>query len=218
MTLVELLIAVTIMTMVIGVATYSFSAFSIYGQADQSKVDRAISRYQRLSLLHSALDGAVPWLVTSKNDEVGFYFLGRDDGFTFVTSQPIFNDGQLAVVRVFREPDVTGAWRLVYEEATISHKDRLTFADQVLPFANRLVVVSGLSKLSFRYFGWSSLRVRLDESSDRKLGTAKSWFTEYDGIARGQNPEKVSVQFDDFFFEVLQPDRSSTFLARVIQE
>ena len=44
------------------------------------------ARAQRLDLLAATIEGAVPWFVRSKSSKTGrgYYFLGREEGFTLV--------------------------------------------------------------------------------------------------------------------------------------
>ena len=67
------------------------------------------------------------------DDRPGFYFLGREEGLTLVTSSPVFSPEQIAVIRVFREPASDGRWNLVYEEAPLTGV-LLRRSDQTLPF------------------------------------------------------------------------------------
>ena len=119
-TLIELLLSVAIMGLVIGIATYSFSLFTRHWDGRSWGFDSAIGSWQRLDLVVSALNNSLPWLVYSEKGELGYYFLGRDEGVTFISDSPVFAQKSAAVIRLFREQQVGGKWRLVYEEAPLS--------------------------------------------------------------------------------------------------
>ena len=214
-TLIELLISITVLSMVIGISTFAFSLFSRNWQGARGDFELAAGQLQRVELLNGAIRDAAAWLVGGDRgaDSFGLYFLGREEGMTFVTESPLFDPRGLAVVRVFRERE-EGAptWRLVYEEAPLQGI-LLRDATQVLPFQNRLVILRGLSALQFRYFGWPSLGER---SAGIEAGVfAPEWFTDYDGIVRQQQPIRIGLRAGntEVFFDVAE--RDETILGRI---
>jgi prepilin-type N-terminal cleavage/methylation domain-containing protein len=188
--LLEMLVAVVVLSMVIGISTYAYSLFIRQWDGHLGRFDESQAQYQRLEWLATALQDTLPYLVRDDKNELGFYFLGRDEGLTSVTMSPVFGVGEPALIRVFREPDDSGTWRLVYEEAPFAGKV-LAHADQRMEFRHRLVVARGLPRPEFRYFGWADLqsRVSIEDSS----GTGRAWFDEYDGLRRQFHPEKIEL-------------------------
>jgi hypothetical protein len=203
-TLVELLIAMAISTLVIGLATFSFSLFSKDWVSRVTGFERAAARVQRIDLLSNAMSSAVPWTVRDRVGKYGYYFLGRRDGLTLVTAEPVFGGGAPAVIRVFRELEPGGSARLVYEEASLADLI-LSDADQVLPFKHRMVVASGLRSLEFRYFGWASPT----ERASVDIGGGKPiWWEEYDGLQRLEHPLRVAVSIDRVEAIYAMPERT----------
>lgn len=191
-TLVELLVAVAILGLVVGVATYGFSLFSRHWEARLGDFDRAQARFQRLDLVAGALEDTLPWAVRDPAGNPGFYFLGRDEGLTLVSGSPVFTPGGIAVIRLFREPAEDGRFRLVYEEAPLEGVE-LRRSDQVLPFAHRMVVADGLPEVRFRYFGWESLQSRLSAAEEAGPGAGPAWWDEYDGLVRREHPQRIAL-------------------------
>lgn len=207
-TLIELLISITVLSMVIGITTFAFSLFSRNWQSNIGDFDLAAGQLQRVELLNGAIRDSVAWLVRSGDggDKIGFYFLGREEGMTFVTESPIFEPQGLAVARVFRERERDArTWRLVYEEAPLRGLV-LRDATQTLPFEHRLVILRGLRALDFRYFGWPSLEARV-EGLETGL-VAPTWSAEYDSIERRQQPIRISLRLgsSEVLFHVAERD------------
>ena len=183
--LLEMLVAMTVLSMVIGISTYAYSMFIRQWDGHLGRFDEAQAQYQRLEWLAAALEDTLPYVVRDDEGALGFYFLGRDEGLTLVTMSPIFGVGEPALIRVFREPDEGDAWRLVYEEAPFAGT-LLAHADQRMEFRHRLVIARGLPLPVFRYFGSTDLRSR-----------SRSWFDEYDGMVRHYHPEKIELRLGD---------------------
>jgi len=199
--LLEMLVAVVVLSMVIGISTYAYSLFIRQWDGHLGRFDGAQAQYQRLEWLATALQDTLPYVVRDDKGELGFYFLGRDEGLTSVTMSPIFGVGEPALIRVFREVEDSGTWRLVYEEAPFAG-GVLAEADQRMEFRHRLVIARGLPRPEFRYFGWADLqsRVNIEDS----LSTGRAWFDEYDGLRRQFHPEKIELGLgnDAAVFEV----------------
>lgn len=215
-TLVELLVVMAIMSLLIGSATYAFSLFSRHWEERNEGFERELGQLQRLELVSEAVEDAIPWTVRDRQGEVGFYFLGREEGLTLVTGSAVFSGGRPAVIRLFRESQQQGLWRLVYEEAPLSGVT-LRDANQVLPFRHRLVVASGIADLKFRYFGWQSpseQAAAFDGFGDVK----PQWWESYDGIERRMHPERIGVTLGSEETVFIVPQRAATALSRMSGE
>lgn len=211
--LLELLVAVAVLSLVIGIATYGYAMFIRQWDGHLGRYDEAQSQYQRLEWLAAALEDTLPYVVQDDKGEPGFYFLGREEGLTLVTLSPIFGVGEPALIRVFREVDEEGSWRLVYEEAPFAGKV-LARADQRMDFRHRLIVARDVPRPVFRYFGWAGLSSRL--AFGEAITDDRGWFDEYDGLLRRYHPEKIEVRLGDAatVFEI--PARADTVLAAYV--
>jgi len=214
MTLIELLIALSILSLVMALASYGFSLFAGYWERGRDAFEKSSGRLQRLALVTQSLESSIPWMVKDAQNDIGFYFLGRDEGVTFVTTEPVFASRGLAVVRLFRERDGVQKFRLVYEEAPLFGIN-LERADQILPFRHRLVVLSGLDSLSFRFFGYSSAAERgLGMDDERATNAATRWFTTFDGLKAGVNPLRVELLINGMEFRFDIPSSGDVSAAR----
>ena len=211
-TLLELLISITILGLVIGLASFSFSLFTRHWEGPRSGFERAAGQAQRLDLVQRALTAALPWAVRDSDGRLGFYFLGREEGLTLVTASPVYTVGAPAVIRVFREPEGGGGYRLVYEEASLADT-LLQDGSQTLPFRYRLVVLEGVRDLSFRYFGWESLQSRL-QSDEGDVIQSPRWWPDYDGLTRVEQPQRVGMRLGGFEAIFTMTDRSRALIDR----
>jgi prepilin-type N-terminal cleavage/methylation domain-containing protein len=212
-TLIELLIALAIFGLVMGIATYGYSLFSRHWEGRLGRFEQAQDQYQRLDLVVAALENTLPYVVRDDQGRAGFYFLGREEGLTLVTMSPVFNPGQLAVIRVFREPAADGAWNLLYEEAPLG-KTPLRLASQVLPFQHRMLVLSDVPELGFGYFGWRSLQERADAPEMPELHYKPDWSQEYDGLVLRMHPQRIALRVGGTQAIVFVPERADVSFGR----
>jgi prepilin-type N-terminal cleavage/methylation domain-containing protein len=214
-TLIELLVALAIFGLVAGIASYGYSLFTRHWEGRLGRFERAQDQYQRLDLVITALENTLPYVVRDARGDGGFYFLGRDEGLTLVTLSPVFNPGEMAVVRVFREATADGRWNLLYEEAPLAGV-HLRVASQTLPFQHRLVVLRDLPDLGFRYFGWKSLDERLEAANVPELGLQPQWMTGLDGFVARVHPQRISIDIGGQQAVVFVPERADVTFRRFI--
>jgi prepilin-type N-terminal cleavage/methylation domain-containing protein len=207
-TLVELLIAMTIMLVMLILSGTAYQLYTASWQKDLSRIEKSYQQFRYSELLLDAMQAILPLSVTDQGMQA-YYFLGREEGFTAVTYAPLYHTGFPAVIRIFREQNESGSYRLVYEEASLQHTV-LKSADQVLPFSYRQIIADNLTGLAFSYFGWESLNARA--ASQNEFGTGVNnepkWYSEFDALNRRLHPEKIKIVLNDFNLEFAIADRS----------
>ncbi|WP_419569517.1 PulJ/GspJ family protein [Rheinheimera sp.] len=199
MTLVELLITFAILAMLLALVSTSFLFYSRYWNDTFARFDQQQVYARSLLQVSDVVQSALPFVVKSENGQNLGYFLGRDEGFTLVSSRSLFaNADDLVVIRLFREQSVreTG-WMLVYEEASLT-KNYLTLLNQELNFTDRLVLQRGLSSISFSYFS------KPEVTDDLMSVEPAQWRPEHDAVQRKSLPVKIRIESDsgDLMFDL----------------
>ncbi len=217
--LVELLLALSIMFAVLVLAATAYQLYTSSWKRDLSNIEQSYQRLRFNELMLDALQGIIPQAVTesAENNKIGFYFLGREEGFTAVSASPIYNVQAPAVIRIFREQNENGSLRLVYEEASLARQP-LNYATQELPFSYRKILLDNLTSLEFSYYGWANNQARVDSLSEFANGIDKDWFTEYDGLARRFHPEQILIEINGFQLTIAVPNRTDLGLADLSEE
>ncbi len=192
-TLVEVLISLAIMSLLVTLATYSYNQYSRYWGNRFGHFDQVTQQSKLANLLFQSVQNTVPYLVKNREGNWVYYFLGREEGFTSITTNPIFSGNRVpAVTRIFREEDSDGV-RLVYEEAPLD-KAYLKSLDQELNFTYRLILAEAAS-IRFEYFGWSNVEEKYPSGfAEPAQGR---WLAEFDGEKSRLQPGKIRITLDD---------------------
>jgi prepilin-type N-terminal cleavage/methylation domain-containing protein len=190
-TLIEVLIAMVILVSLMFTANYSYSLYSNYWSGRLGQFDRTIFKFQGLLQTKDTIDAAIPYMVEDGHGAYTFYFLGRDQGVTFVSAAPIFgvtyNDA--SVVRLFIEKNGM-KHQLVYEEAPLAD-EMLLRLEQRLNFKYRVVLFSSLEPLSFSYLGW---RQADHKYSRENFGNeSPNWQNSYDASVSRVQPLAIKL-------------------------
>ncbi len=209
-TLVEMLIAMVILLSLMFTANYSYSLYSNYWAGRLGTFDRTMFYFQGLLQVKDTIDSAIPYIVSNEKKEQTFYFLGRGEGFTLVTTAPIFaqtvNDA--AVVRIFKEPTDEG-FQLVYEEAPLSD-GLLIDLDQVLNFKYRTVLMRTKQPIKFEYFGWKvrEHKYELTTFPDE----TPVWSASYDAAKTRIQPKRLRMTIGTEGFDYDLPEGHSKLI------
>tara|TARA_B100001063_G_scaffold246967_1_gene288866 strand:+ start:14415 stop:15086 length:672 start_codon:yes stop_codon:yes gene_type:complete len=196
-TLVELLVTMALVSLMLTLATYSFNQYSSFWAKELGDFDNVTADAKFISLMDKAISNALPYFVENNKNELGGYFLGRDEGFTFVTTAPIFSsDSYDAVVRILKE-QINGAEYLVYEEAPLN-QIKLSSYKQELDFKFRVVLFSANS-IAFSYYGAESIESKY--LVDEMEVPVKKWYKDYDGEKTKLSPEKLAININETRFE-----------------
>jgi prepilin-type N-terminal cleavage/methylation domain-containing protein len=193
-TLIELLITMAIMAMVMAIASYNYSQYSRYWYTKLGNYNKHQAAMRSKLQLRDVLAAMSPYIVKNDNNNWVYYFLGREEGLTFVSYAPIFaQQGGTAVVRIFKEAQGDGNYRLVYEEAPLMGT-MLTKINQVLNFKYRFIISRDLPEVTFSYYGWPNRNAKYNPEFSSV--TAATWVKEYDGNETKLQPEKIKIISD----------------------
>lgn len=216
-TLIELLIAASLLMFVLVLSMYAYQLFEQQWRRNLSDIELSLNKARRFDMFSEALQGIEPYLVNSPDaDTAAFYFLGRANGFTAVTSSPIINVGHYAVIRVFTEQSENG-YQLVYEEASL--KDTFLLSPgQTLPFSERLIIAQDVAQISYSY---GVLQPQTQSASDQEFSDAQMlmfWLDEYDGLVKKNHPVQIVINFAGFPLYAKVAQRHSVLSNRAAKE
>lgn len=209
-TLIELLVSAAILFTLLALAMFGYQLFNQQWSKDNRRSQLAYQQLRNYELFSTAMQGIIPYAVKDK-EEIGFYFLGREQGFTAVTQAPIFNTDAPAVIRVFREANTEGGFRLVYEEASLTLQP-LVDANQTLPFSHRMEVIPHLASIEFSYFRQKLGLVELTEQDD--VIREFEWVKLHDGLTTKSHPNQLELNFAGFSWYFSIPERQAIMKSR----
>lgn len=194
-TLVEILIAMLILSAVMYIGSMSFSVFSQKWQQGQARFDTAAERARALLLLRQALQGSANYLVQNDKQQPEYLFEGAAKSLLFVTSQGLFSPGQLSLVRLQVESaaDNTTADKLWYQETPLGQIPLLSL--EQLPPASAKTLLLSAANIRFNYYGWASLE-DIERFFDGE-GTRPQWQNTYHAGAIGRLPYTLNISWAD---------------------
>lgn len=213
-TLIETLIAMVLLSLLMISGALAYDYFMQNWQRNKGLADKTLERHQLLMLVQKVTLNTFPKLIAGENGRNGFYFLGRENGFTAVSKISVQNPSAGAVYRIFQEPDGAGGFQLVYEEAVL---ENIAFHDieQNLPFNFRRVLYANVPSIDFNYRGYASLNERnMTLAVDMGETFELEWFQDYDGMQRFLHPQAIQINLSGFHWFIEVPDAVEEILSR----
>ncbi|NRD74689.1 prepilin-type N-terminal cleavage/methylation domain-containing protein [Shewanella sp. VB17] len=216
-TLIEVLIAMLVLSMVMFIGSLSFSTFSQRWQKDMGRFTQEVANAKNLILLQKSLNGMSNYIVKDSEDEPVYFFKGNEKYLMFVTNNPIFNTEGQALIRLSVSMSADGKERLNYEESPFEGAPLLRLTS--LPKANYSQILLVDNNIRFNYYGWEKQKDRADfyEGEPVKLKWIQEYFSEKIGmlpyavnISWGTNEPVIFPVANDNAYQLLYTHEKST--------
>lgn len=216
-TLIEVLISISLLSMLMLTAAFAYSFINQNWQRGQALVNQARSNYINWTLLQRSVEHTYPIFVYPQPPaeiqqqplKPSFYFLGRAEGYTAITRNSMQQPGALAVYRLFFEKELTegNSYQLVYEEALLT-QNNLIHAKQEHNFNFRTLVSVGLTNPKMQYL--VKVAANLKDAGQRidietQTDVSKR-FNEFDGLVEYNHPYNIVITTNEFSWHIAIPD------------
>ena len=190
-TLIEVLLAMMLLSMVMYIGSLSFSIFSDRWQKELGSFNADVSEARKLLLLRQLFQGASNYLVRDTDNRAAYLFQGDARELVFVTNSPVFNTGYQAWVKLSVHTLATGQQQLRYEEYSFAATPLFSVTAQPKP--DHSMVIMQDDNIRFNYFGWNSFADRISYIESGQ--GAPSWQISYRATRIGVLPYAVNISW-----------------------
>lgn len=193
-TLIEVLIATLVLSMVIYLATISYSLFLDTWERKRLSDVTAIQEYRSRFLLRNSLESIFDYYVTDPKSERNVrrypFFKGQKESLEFVTLSSVFHKGTPAVARIrLTRSEVGNLKALIYEETSLA-KTYIRYNDDPIEYKNQMLIYNNLKSVRIRYFGvWE---IRFDPGKESVI-TEYKWQETFEGNERNAVPHTIEM-------------------------
>ena len=193
-TLVELLVSMSLLSMIVLVGSSGFGLFSQRWDGRLGQFDKTMRNTQNILLTQEVLGSLMPYVAYRRDGKPVIYFEGNRNGFVGVSSRSIFSSSNFAVVRFSVRQRADLAYDVLYEESPMQD-DMLVFVGQALHFSQPVVLFDTVNSPRFQYYGWAdaSAAAREDDSVPK---APPKWFDSFNGLEALHAPLKASLAFN----------------------
>lgn len=208
-TLIEVLLAMMLLSIVMYIGSLSFSVFSERWSKELGGFNRNVDNARKLALLREVVSGATNYLALDKNNRLEYLFLGDTHNLKFVSRTPLYNEGTLALVSLTVQSLDNGQQQLIYSERRllpVVQTDGPSLSDR-----ERTSILLQSDNIRFNYFGWRSLDDR-DDYLEASKGKPE-WQSQYTASDNGMLPYAINItwaQNEPLIFPIRNDNRFKT--------
>lgn len=208
-TLIEVLLAMVLLSIVMYIGSLSFTVFSERWQKELGGFKTDVSEARKLLLLRQLFQGAANYLVRDNSNKPVYLFTGDAKQLQFVTNTPIFQTGYQALVGLSIVTLANGGQQLVYTEYSFSAGPIFNLKSR--PVVQHSIVLLQAENIRFNYYGWESFaaRSRYVEYTEGNL----QWQLAYNAADIGTLPFAVNLtwqQNEPIIFPINHDNRFKT--------
>lgn len=194
--LVELLVAMSILIMVTLIGNYGYNLYARYWQKELGHYQEVFERIKGVSRLHNVIISIKPYLIRGDENEIYHYFEGTQSVLRSVVASSLTNPRYPAIFEmvVITNNNIKS---LVYRERVMDTGPILN-EKQLGDYSQEFTLLTNISDITFEYFGWENYQVRsqaLNEQSGDLL--TQRWFGLYSGKDTLIPPNVIRISIID---------------------
>ncbi|WKD22053.1 prepilin-type N-terminal cleavage/methylation domain-containing protein [Pseudoalteromonas sp. KG3] len=153
-TLIELMLATTLLMLVLFAGYYGYGLFADKWQKRTQYFWQQTQQTLAFDVITRVFESTFPYIVKSDNNEPAQYFSGDQNRVIFITTSPLFsNKTSVVEFKILQNAD---GYSLAYNEASMSDNLLLNQSDVII-WQHQIVLLENLQDISFEYYGWKNL-------------------------------------------------------------
>lgn len=192
-TLVELLISLSILSMLMFTGSFVYSTISNRWDQELGEFNRHFAEVRGISLLNKLINGVMPFVIRSSSSGLpSMFFVGKTDSLLAVSHNGIINSEYPEIFRLTALKNKNDKFDLVYQ-AVSSRKILLLESEQSINFEKSFILLKDLDSADFEYYGWPDFNSKIDSNFGRNTAQLK-WYSEYSGLKNKLTPDVLKIK------------------------
>ncbi len=212
-TLVELLISMTILSMIMLLGSWSFSLFTSNWEGRLGHFSKNVSQTKDYILMNDIISSIIPYVYRVSNTP-RYYFKSTPTELYAVTQSAIFHPKSVVAFKFTVEQFDDGSKYLLYQEAALG----VITQGLEIAYTHEKILIAKADDIQFKVFGWKSIQQKIDsEDPMSNSGARPLWRSSYDSEKSNYMPLSVAIYWDDA--EILIPtiNDQGSWLSRLVQ-
>ena len=194
-TLLEVLVATAIITMIMAVAISSLAQFSTAADKLGGNFRKGLDFYISLNRLADLIESSNDYFVKNRTNRHALYFIGKPDEFSFVSfvgwKEGI--EGSLNLIRLEEGGGLGSKEIVLYTRSLASSPFYTEEAANDTSNMERIVLWTGLQRSSFEYLGVPNSRFLFSENMSQNYQKDLEWKTSYNSRNTTYLPLKIKI-------------------------
>ncbi|BDX07691.1 prepilin-type N-terminal cleavage/methylation domain-containing protein [Planctobacterium marinum] len=194
-TLIETLVAITILMMMIFIGTFGYQTYSVYWQKELGDFRSDLAEVRGVITLQRLIRNIKPIVFKGGNRGGYVYFEGGDSLIRAISNVSIASEDTAVAFEINVVQLDSGMVKLVYREYPIATQPLLS-EDDIGDYQDEITIINGFEDIRFEYYGWQDYN---DYAATQQLESNatfdKKWFGLYSAKDTLISPEQIKVRF-----------------------
>jgi len=190
-TLVELMISLVILSLLLFTGSYSYSILAERWNSNLGSFEYTAKQSRQLNLLNSVLSSIQPLVITDKDGQPSFLFVGDQHSLLAMTNNGITQSSHPEIFRLtlVDEGGDGDTSKLLYQSVS-SKNVVLKQVEQEIEFTHEIVILDDIKSFHLRYLGWRDIH---EKSNANDSGALPNWYDKYSSIERKLTPNLIQM-------------------------
>lgn len=198
-TLVELLISMTILSMIMLLGSWSFSLFTTNWEGRLGHFSKNVSQTKDYILMNDIVSSIIPYMYRVDNNP-RYYFKSTSTEMYAVTQSSIFHPKSAVAFKFTVEDFEDGSKYLLYQEAELG----VITQGQAINYTHEKILIAKADDIQFKVFGWKDIEQKMNsEDPMTNSGARPLWRDSYDSEKSNFMPLSIAIYWDEA--EILIP-------------
>lgn len=195
-TLLELLVAVSLLSLVMMSGIYAYSAFSYRWQDELGQFKSRLENLQSFNHIQRVLENIKPYVIHTK-DSVGFLFIGKSSSIVAVRNATLFGDSNTLGSEVFKlslVPTNQGYFNLLYQSHQLAN-GIIVYDTDTISYTRSKILANNVKSMNVEYSGYENVTAKYNRL---EYALKLSWYNEFSGLDRALTPNSIrlTLEFD----------------------
>ena len=198
-TLVELLVSITLLSMIMLLGTWSFSIFINKWDGRLGYFSKHISQAKDHILLGDVVSAITPHLINANNN-ISYYFQASKTEVKAASHSAIFHVNTPVFVRLSVETYTDGSKYLLYQEAPLVPFNIIDGFE----YTHEKILIQQANILEFSVLGWSNASEKIisEDPLSGSNGMKPIWRSQYNSITTNIMPLAIRIYWNEGEIEI----------------
>ncbi|WP_076410995.1 type II secretion system protein J [Shewanella sp. UCD-KL12] len=212
-TLVELLISMTILSMIMLLGSWSFSLFTTNWEGRLGHFSKNVSQTKDYILMNDIVSSIIPYVYRVSNNP-RYYFKSTPTEMYAVTQSSIFHPKSAVAFKFTVEDFEDGSKYLLYQEAELG----VITQGQEINYSHEKILIAKADDIQFKVFGWKDIQQKMaSEDPMTNSGARPLWRDSYDAEKSNYMPLSIAIYWDKAEILIPMVNDQGSSLSRITQ-
>lgn len=190
LTLIEMLIAMVIMSAVMMLSAEAYRFYIDQSEAGSERLEQQFQQMRNLVALQNQISAAYHYFIPSTTGAMVLGFEGQTDQLTWVATTSIQRQDHAAVSWLGSEDN-----QLMYCEVLLAEQLIMALPEPAQLCQSFQLIIGEVDDIRFQFYGWPSFLDRLELGGGGLIPSQQTWYPSFSGAQKRVLPDAIRLTY-----------------------